>query len=335
MKPFLVVGGGLSGLLAAKILKDHGIDFIGIERSDSLGGRVRVGPHRLYHTSSATALSRWVEGLDWDEVETAPSERTKGKWRAPGEENFSSAEKFYLGASYLLPKRPLPEVTEALAKKVGSYFRFHHTVARVFPDSQVIECADGARFEYKKLVWCAPLGALAKAWQGDKAALSKLFKKEEEPNGGILLELSVSSAPAEELAPFRNTVSLPFRFKDHTLRALGNLSPGQGEGSQLEWMVFLPPEIFENREEVAKCVRTLKREMGKEFSWLETSATGGRLVYLDSISGDTQTGAKSLAILPDVYYVGPQIAVTDSEEPLHNLDRVIDNCSRFEKLLEQ
>lgn len=330
MKPFLVVGGGLSGLLAAKILKEHGIDFIGLERSDALGGRARIGPHRLYKADSTVALSRWVGEMEWAEVDAAPAERNKGKWRAPSEDGFLDPERFYLGASYFLPKAPLADAIERLAGKLGGYFKTRHSVAQILPDSQTVVCAEGARLEYRKIIWCAPLAGLAKAWQGDKSALSKLFKKDEEGNGGILLELTLGEVPPEELAPFRSTVSLPFRFKDYTLRALGSLS-----GGRIDWLVFLPQELFENREEVAKCVRTLKRELGKEFPWLETSASGGRIVYLDAISGEAQSSAKSLAILPDVYYVGPQVAVADGEEPLSNVDRVIDNCSRLERMLEQ
>jgi heterodisulfide reductase subunit A2 len=40
-KPSIIIGGGIAGLAVAKLLADNGMDCIIVEKSDSLGGRVR------------------------------------------------------------------------------------------------------------------------------------------------------------------------------------------------------------------------------------------------------------------------------------------------------
>ena len=47
-----IIGGGISGLIAARVLEDHGLDPIIIEAGDRLGGRLRtdtIDNHILDH----------------------------------------------------------------------------------------------------------------------------------------------------------------------------------------------------------------------------------------------------------------------------------------------
>ena len=52
MAKYLIVGGGFAGLLVGKVLRAHGIEFVGLEKSERLGGRIEVGHHRIYNKES-------------------------------------------------------------------------------------------------------------------------------------------------------------------------------------------------------------------------------------------------------------------------------------------
>ena len=61
----VIVGAGLAGLYAAKLLRPHFPDVIVLEATDRPGGRVRqVGSLRLLHESAPTGaedmLYRWM-----------------------------------------------------------------------------------------------------------------------------------------------------------------------------------------------------------------------------------------------------------------------------------
>jgi hypothetical protein len=129
-------------------------------------------------------------------------------------------------------------------------------------------------------------------------------------------------------------VIFPFRFKDKKLRALGVNDTSSTEGRFLvRWILFLEEEIIEDREEVAKCLKTLRRELEKEFPALKTSVVQERIVYLSSISGDHPVPTRTLNILPDLIYLGAELRMEDAEESLRNLDMILNNCQHFETLL--
>ena len=214
-----------------------------------------------------------------------------------------------------------------VAEEVKGQFHFRKTVTEVDPERKVVTCSDESTYEYEKLLWCSPLELLLKAWKGDKTALLKVMKNAKEIPGGINLDLEMST----DVFPLRNTMVLPFRYKDTKLRALGVRSTER----HAHWMLFLGQEIIEDREELAKCIRTFKRELQKEFPELKAAICSERIVYLPTISGETPTTAKSLELMPDVVYLGPEIRLPDTDEGLRNIDRTLDNCRRFEETIAQ
>ncbi|MEZ4750768.1 MAG: NAD(P)-binding protein [Bdellovibrionota bacterium] len=335
MPPYIVIGGGLSGLIAAHSLKARGIEFIGLERSDTLGGRALVGHHRLYKEGSVKVLAEHLPDLSWTEVTEAPMERHKGDWRALSL-SYSEAEQFYLHAPFYNLEQELESVAEALRQQVAEAFKLNATVVQILPQSKKVICQEGLEFEYEKIVWCCPLPLLATLWKGEKKALAKIFKQTgDEEFGGINLDLEIQSTADEltAICPVKNTVALSFRFKDHVFRTLGNLQRLEGKNARMHWLLFLPPEIVEDREEVAKCVRALKREIYKEFTTLQEKVVKERIVYLPNISGEQQAQTPSIEILPDLFYVGSQIRVEGTEAEAFNLDRALENCKQFENTL--
>lgn len=70
----IIIGGGLSGLTAARQLHDEGVDFLLLEASDRIGGRVKtdvVDGFRLDHGFQVllTAYPKVRQWLDYDELE--------------------------------------------------------------------------------------------------------------------------------------------------------------------------------------------------------------------------------------------------------------------------
>lgn len=323
------MGGGFAGLLAAKLLTRNSIAFIGLEKSDFLGGHTRVGHHRFYDEGATSFLSQHLNGVEWLRIDDTPKERRKGEWRDI-EEECTEEEQFYLKAPYFHPQTACSQLTQRLIEEVGGSFLTKKSADKIDPEKKVLTCVDGTEFSYDTILWCADMEFLSKAWPGDKTAVLKALKGQKEVCGGLNLDMELG-APMFSL---RNTVVFPFRHKDKKLRALGVHEPGSSEKANMHWLMFLEEAIAEDREEVAKCVRALKRELQKEFPELKENTKNERIVYLSSLSGNTPSPVKSLTVLPGIIYLGPQARPPGSNEELRNLDRIVDNCRRFEDSLK-
>ncbi|NBW98597.1 NAD(P)/FAD-dependent oxidoreductase [bacterium] len=312
MNPQVIIGGGLSGLLTARILQEKNISWIGFEKTSRLGGRAESGPHRVLRSETAVLFQELVPEIKWLATEGDVKERVKGEFEEL-HEGFSEAEKFYLTSSLYAAETPFENFVEKLAASVTPQYQTRKTVTRIRGSEKVIEFSDGSEQNYQQLFWCSDLGLLFKVWEGEPLCSPKSMKKQMEKPAGVNLTLELESP----LADIKNTVVLPFRFKDWKLRGLGI-----PELHRLHWMVFLPKELMEDREEVAKCVRSLKRELLKEFPELSTKIKKEKIVYLPVLSGEDTAQWSSLNIAPDVFYIGPQIYTLPEQAELKNLDLV-------------
>lgn len=321
MEKQIVVGGGISGSLVAMLLKERGISLIGLEKADRLGGRVEIGHHRVYEQRTIEFLSR-VLNVNFSKIEETPRERRKKDWGAVGD-GFSPAEMFYLKSPFYYPERSFAQLMGELKREVGESFELRKKVVSVIERDRVVQCEDGSKYLYEKLIWCGPLERLNKARIGENSTHIRFPRKTEYAPGGINIDLNL----CEEIFPFRNTMVMRFRFKETVFRALGLVSPYANTPSnqQVHWMLLFHKDILEDKEEVAKIVRALKRELHKEFPELERSLVSERITYMPSVSGEEPVTAKTLEIAPNILYVGPQI---DSQGKLEisNLDLVCQNC---------
>lgn len=325
MNPYVIIGGGLSGLLTARILNEKNISFLGFEKTSRLGGRAEFGPHRLLHAESVKLLEELTPAVSWQAFDIQPKERSKGEY---GEirEGFSSAEQFYLTSQVFNPMLAFEQVIEKISEPVAGFFKTQKTVTRILSKEKQIEFLDGSTQAYEKLIWCADRNLLFKIWEGDPLTSEKTSKKANEKPTGFNWSLEVQ----EPLFDSQNTLLMPFRFKEHKLRALGipDLNE-EGKPHRLHWMVFVPQAISEDKEEVAKCVRTLKREVLKEFPDLSSKIIKEKIVYLPLFSGEEPVVLKSLELAPDVFYVGPQVALSEAQAEWKNLDLI---CSQISAL---
>lgn len=329
---FIIIGGGVSGLLVGHGLKARGVEFLGLEKAEVLGGRSAVGHHRLYTEAAVELFKKALPSVDWKTISEPAKLRKKGDWEdfiASDEDKLPEDEKFYLRQPFFAPEVEYKLFVDKLSEPLKGNFELRKTVTAVFPREKRIDCQDGTKYTFDNLVWCSSLEHLNKLWQGDRAPLQKVMKKGISARGGIDLEWELNS----ELVPLGNTLVFPFRFKDHKLRALGIQEKTFDERYLFHLMVFLDDEISDDREEVAKCLRALRREFEKEFPGTKEKIKAEKIVYMGEVSGEAAAKTKTLELVPGLYYIGPQLQTSEEENPLKNLDLVAANCLHFEKTL--
>lgn len=323
MNEIVVVGGGIAGLLAVDHLLSLGRNVVGFERGESLGADLSSGHHRFYDSSARSFFEAAGFSFDWSDVEEEPIELKKGKTIAPEVEDITPGQRFFLGKKFAIPAKGFSELLAALVGKVGNKFQLKRAVQEVDLEKRVLRFLDGSEEKYGTLVWCQSLESLVKAAKGALSDnLIKGKKKQDVEEGGLILDMEFRSPFAENA----NTIVLPFRFKDDVHKALGNRDNFAGENVRFSWTIFLDEMLLENREEVAKCVKTFKREFFKQFPTAQEAFVRERIVFLPLISSGTSTEAKKLELFDGVFYLGSEVHLKSGNAELQNLDLLLENC---------
>jgi hypothetical protein len=324
MTDWLIVGGGISGMLAAHGIRGIGQKFLGVEKADKLGGRAVVGPHRLYAPNSSIYLGDEFPAVTWEFIDDKPQERHKGEWIELKSE-LEPSEQYYTRSPFFRPVGSFGVVIDSLTEEVSEEFRFHVYLEELDPEAKRAVFSSGEEVSYEKLLWCAPLDALTKLLRDRMPRLPRGARSGASANGGLSYEVRLSENPF----PSRNAIVLPFRYKDHRLRALGFSSPvGEAEFT-VRWIVTLEKELADDPEEVAKCVRALKREVAKEFTELPAIAKGERIIFLPRVTGESAPAIDSLELLPNLFYVGAELRQAEVSGDLGSLDLAVANYQAF------
>ncbi len=329
MNTHLVVGGGVSGCLAAALFQNKQTPWIGIEKEAELGGRLWPIAYRAHNESTIKWLSELLGAQDL--VKEAVTEeavlRVKGDWVAleqkqkwkdfdlsTGEQNLIRTPHFSINTT---------QIKLILEPKVVSGFQKNKSVTGIFAKEKKVVCQDGSEFTYDKLLWCSPYDGLKKAYQGDRSKLLYIDTDEARRPGFL-----VSFHSKEPLFPFAKPILFNFRFKDHRLTAFGNLQSSDNSGNNY-WLVTLENKIFDDHEEVAKSVRTFRREWEKEFPELAPNVTCDKIVFLPSLVREPLAEVKSLEVAPDIFYLGPELKLEDSSKENSEFDVIINNLTHF------
>jgi hypothetical protein len=322
----IVVGGGLGGLLTCHLLKQKGLPAIGFESTARLGGLLEVGHHRLYEESSVELLKDLCPDLQWECIDEEPKERRKGEWHNL-QGNYSPEEHYYLGKKFFRPTTDFVTFLHSLIETVKENFHTNKVATEIHPDKKIILCQDGSEWEYEKIYWCADIRGLLRVWKGDKSALLKSLKKLKPYPAGLNIDFELS----EGLLPVKNSAVFPLRYKDKKLNAIG-IEEGSSNKT-LHWTLFIDREAAEDREEVAKYVRAIKREIQKEFPELKDRIRKEKIVFSPEVPGESAVTVESLAVLENILYVGPDVCLSESEVHLTHLDRTVSNFRNLQSTI--
>lgn len=331
MNNYLIIGGGVTGVLLANVLERRGIAFSGLEKTRQLGNGFSFGQVRLYQDKSVGILKGLGHNIEWIKIDEQARERKKGEWVA-AQSDFIDEEKAFLGAPYYCPTQSLHPMMESASESVKPQFSTDKTVEQIDLEKKIVTCSDGSEHSYERLAWCSDLNGLLKAVNRASKSLTKKTKRNDDFQGAVHLEMEVR----ETIFEFKNTVVFPFRYKDYKLRALG-INKLQGHDDNpvkcIHWIVFIERELTEDREEVAKVIRALKRELTKEFEGLKSLVIKEKIVFYPKLESYTPLEAKRLELFPDVFYVGPEVQLTDSTVQNSPLDLTLENCQRFQEIV--
>lgn len=333
MSNYLIIGGGISGVLMGRLLNARGLTFQGLEKSKQIGKDFGFGQLRFHLDKSVGVLKDICETIDWTKVDEQPRERKKGDWVTPNSE-FIDEEKSFLGNPFYRPNATSDIVVDEIRKNIQQYFATEKAVEKIDLEKRVACCQDGSEFQFDQIFWCADLKSLTKVVQGSPKTALKSPKKKEDAQGGIHLEMELK----QQSVPGSNSIIFPFRYKDYKLRAIGinDLNLGKNEQSlKMHWLVFVERELAEDREEVAKVIRALKRELLKEFPELKTAIIRERIVFQPRVDAHTPSEAKALELYPGVFYVGPEVHLADSPLDASPWDLIVENCKRVEETLHR
>lgn len=332
MENYLIVGGGVSGMFLAGYLNSKGIPFVGLEKSRQLGQEMNFGQLRLYQDNSVGLLKEFCESVDWVKSDDQTKERKKGEWVVP-QSDFIDEEKAFLGFPFYSPSDSFENIIKKIGNSIEGKFLTNKEVEKIDLDRKMVTCTDSSEYAFDRLAWCADFKSLQKVVSIPSKLNLKRPKKAEECQGGVHLEMVVQ----QPIFPFNNTVVFPFRYKDYKLRALGmngeSISSQEVSNHKIHWIVFLERELAEDREEVAKIIRALKRELNKEFGDLKTSIIKEKIIFQPKLTSYSPIEAKGLEVYPEIYYVGPELKLADSLVSNSPLDLTLENCKRFQEAL--
>ncbi len=333
MNKYLIIGGGITGVLLGSLLHKKGIAFQGLERSKQIGKDFNFGQLRIHQDNTVGLLKDLCESIDWIKIDEQPRERKKGEW-ITSTNNYIDEELAFLGNPFYRPTESTAVVLDMIKNSVRDLFLMEKNVEKIDLNKRIVYCQNGSEYEFDHLAWCANLKSLTKIVQVTPKIAIKNQRKKDNSQGGIHLEMELNNP----LISFSNSVIFPFRYKDYKLRAIGinDSKPlSAAESYKMHWLVFLERELAEDREEVAKIIRAMKRELQKEFPELKTAPLREKIVFQPKVETHSPSEAKSLELFPGVFYVGPEIQLTDTLVNSSPWDITLENCKRVENMLAQ
>lgn len=322
MSKFLIIGGGISGLVAARRLEKDGIDWMGLEKSDKLGGRLMASVPRLYRDEHRARIEELFPGAQWELVEDEAIEAKKGEWSTqdvelePWEAYFSQ-KRFYRPS--VATENWLPASVE---ESVRSRYQLGKTVGRISLEEKKVYSTDGTEWPFENLLWCAPIADFFKLCPSAPSADWKIPKNRREL-GCVVVEMAFDR-------PFttnKNSLGISFRFGDGKARATGNPLMSTDGKQTVFWTLYLDETLTENKEEVAHCLRNFRRELFRQFPDFQDLVTGERIVYLPRLALDRPLDGKSLELAPNVHYLGAEVRLKNTPEDMEHLDLLVENTS--------
>ncbi|MBI4404683.1 MAG: hypothetical protein HY537_11005 [Deltaproteobacteria bacterium] len=327
-EPVLVIGGGMGGMLASWLLDNQHIPHIGFESSGQLGSDFLSEHPRMCSQASIHFVQQIFPNSDWMLSDQPPVEFRKGNW-VPANAASSPFEEYCLKTPFFKMAVNHRGLMDHLFEKARPHFKTHLQIREIDEKQHVLRCHDGSSYVYSRIIWCGELDGLAKCYAGNKKELNKVLRKVDCSFSGISVDLSSEKPP-----PLTdNTLIFPFRYKDKILRSLGVIwcDKNTDQDCLTRWLILFERDFGEDKEEVAKCLKTFRREFAKEFGGGESELGVSRVRYLSAISCTSPLRVESLEVLPSVTYLGSQVFPSGRNENFQNLDRLFDNMALVEE----
>lgn len=319
----------MAGLISARWLEAKGLPFEALDAGASPGEGEPSFAWRFREGAGQGLIELFdQEQSTWESVSPTAFEREKTEY-SPFEGEIDATIRPFIVGSYRLPTTKVPDLIDPVAKHLAPNFKCSRFPVSIDVDAKKISLNDGSTLEYERLIWAAPLGKL-------KSILNTVGRSRMAPMGKAVPGIPFVGLEWEtDVPPFSEDrcVVVTFRYKDEKLKAYGfisqkNASP-ESELYLSHWVTVPPHKVAANPEEIAKCVRSLRREILKEFSELDSHIKHEKIVQYECYTPAKPSVAKSLEVLPNVFYIGPESTTYDGETPLwgpevtlHNLESV-------------
>ncbi len=324
----LIISSGMAGLISARWLEAKGVPFEALDSAASPGEGEPSFAWRFREGAGQGLIELFDQEAHWESVSPTAFEREKTEF-TPFDGDIEPTMRPFVVGNYRLPTQKIQSLVEPVSKHLAPHFRCNRFPVSIDIDAKKVALNDGSTVEYDRLIWAAPLGKL-------KSILNTVGRSRMAPMGKAAPGIPfVGLEWGTDVAPFPEdkTVVLTFRYKDEKLKAYGfvsqkNVSP-ESELFVSHWVTVPPHKVAANAEETAKCVRSLRREILKEFAELESHIKHEKILSYDCYTPAKPSVAKSLEVLPNVFYVGPEATNYDGDTPLwgpevtlHNLETV-------------
>jgi hypothetical protein len=320
----LVISNGIAGLLSARWLTSRGIPFSALDAGSSPGQGDPTFAWRFRDQANQELFSLFDDAVQWETIGSKLNHRVKENL-VPFDGDIDGPMKPLIAGSYRLPTQPLSSILAPIAKDLEASFRCNRFPTSLNPEQQTVILNDGSTSKFEKLLWAAPLhklkSILSTEWRAKLSSIGKV------PAGFSCVGFEWGT----DIRPFPDDfcVVIPFRYKEEKLKAYGFFTQKNPRpDSELfvsHWITVPPYKLAANPEEIAKCVKALRREVLREFPDLETHLRHEKIIQHECFLTEKPLVTKSLEILPNVFYVGPELTSTNQEEHLWGLEVTLRN----------
>ncbi len=307
----LVISNGVAGLVSAQWLSSRGIEYTAYDAAKAPGEGDPAFAWRFRDDAGSVIASLFEDSDDWGAVGTTLNHKPKKDF-VPFDGEIDEQFRPLLIGNYKIPRRAMAQILAPMTKSLIVNFHCNRFPLSLSIEEKTVSMNDGTVVPYEKLIWAAPLMKL-------KGILSPLWKTKLGKIGKVPGPTSfVGFEWATDVKPFSEDISVmvPFRFRDEKLKAYGffnqkSVAPDT-DHYVTNWVAIAPAKVAANAEDVAKFVKSLRREMLKELPEVDGHIKHEKILHYECFVPDRPIVLESLEVLPNVFYVGPEVT-TDQE----------------------
>ena len=249
--PIVLVGGGLSGLITAKMLLKEGREFTGLEKTGELGGRARFGQLRFNHGlrwNTSKRLSSNFRGRSWKNLPPKDEKENGTQSKRPTTRKMSRGNTSEPILSTTIRVESAPSKNGV--KRSRHAFRLRSDVEKIVAAEKTLKIADRKRVEIRD----------AFVVRFRAGAFQSVGRRKGLPREGTFETKRNSGRNRRGVGTLAANLSLPkYRFLSvppPKTNACGRWACRKNNATSLKWVLYLDEEIANDREEIAKCMQS-------------------------------------------------------------------------------